>query len=169
MNGLARFVSMQNHYNLLYREEEREMMPLCEAEGIGMIPWSPLARGMLAGTRTSLDDRESTARARADTYAHDLYNDPAGWDIVTAVQSVAGERGVSPEEVSLAWLLSKPAVAAPIISATMLDHLDAPYEPSSCSWSPARSRDWKYHIVPKRFRGTRNPRSQVSEPFLVLQ
>ena len=125
MNGSARFVSMQNHYNLLYREEEREMIPLCEAEGIGMVPWSPLARGMLAGTRTSLDDRESTGRAKADTYAHDLYNDPAGWDIVTAVQSVAGERGVSPAEVSLAWLLSKPAVAAPIVGATKLDHLDA--------------------------------------------
>ncbi len=125
MNGSARFVSMQNHYNLLYREKEREMMPLCEAEGIGMIPWSPLARGLLAGTRTSLDDRESTARAEADTYAHALYNDPAGWDIVQAVQSVAEDRGVTPAEVALAWLLSKPAVAAPIVGATKLGHLDA--------------------------------------------
>ncbi len=124
-NGSARFISMQNHYNLLYREEEREMMPLCEAEGVGMIPWSPLARGMLAGTRNSLEDRESTERAKADTYAHDLYKDPDGWDIVTAVRTVADERGVSPAEVSLAWLLSKPAVAAPIVGATKLDHLDA--------------------------------------------
>jgi aryl-alcohol dehydrogenase-like predicted oxidoreductase len=124
-NGSARFVSMQNHYNLIYREEEREMMPLCEAEGVGMIPWSPLARGMLAGTRTSLDDREATARAKADTYGHDLYKEPTGWDIVIAVQSVAEERGVSPAEVSLAWLLSKPAVTAPIVGATKLAHLDA--------------------------------------------
>ena len=93
MNGWARFVSMQNHYNLIYREEEREMIPLCEAEGIGVIPWSPLARGILAGTRTSLDDHQSTPRAEADTYAHEFYKDPSGWDIVTAVQSVAEERG----------------------------------------------------------------------------
>ena len=125
MNGWSRFVSMQNHYNLLYREEEREMIPLCEAEGLGMIPWSPLARGILAGTRKSLDDRQSTERAKADTYAHALYKDPAGWDIVTAVQGVAEERGVSPAEVSLAWLLSKPAVAAPIVGATKVAHLDA--------------------------------------------
>ncbi len=125
LNGWARFVSMQNHYNLLYHEEEREMMPLCEAEGVGMIPWSPLARGMLAGTRKSLEDRESTERAKADTYAHDLYNDPGGWDIVQAVQGVAEDRGVSPAEVSLAWLLSKPTVAAPIVGATKLDHLEA--------------------------------------------
>ena len=77
-NGWARFVSMQNHYNLIYREEEREMIPLCEAEGIGVIPWSPLARGILAGTRTSLDDHQSTPRAEADTYAHDFYKDPFG-------------------------------------------------------------------------------------------
>ena len=101
------------------------MIPLCQAEGIGVIPWSPLARGMLAGTRTSLDDRQSTPRAEADTYAHELYKDPSGWDIVTAVQSVAEERGVSAAEVALAWLLSKPAVAAPIVGATKLSHLDA--------------------------------------------
>ncbi len=124
-NGWARFGSMQNHYNLIYREEEREMIPLCEAEGIGVIPWSPLARGILAGTRTSLDDHQSTPRAEADTYAHEFYQDPSGWDIVTAVQSVAEERGVSAAEVSLAWLLSKPAVAAPIVGATKLSHLDA--------------------------------------------
>ncbi len=124
-NGSARFVSMQNHYNLLYREEEREMLPLCEEEGISAIPWSPLARGILAGTRTSLDDRRSTPRAEADTYAHALYKEPTGWDIVTAVQSVAEARGVSAAEVSLAWLLSKPAVAAPIVGATRLAHLDA--------------------------------------------
>ncbi len=124
MNGWTRFVSMQNHYNLIYREEEREMIPLCEAEGIAVIPWSPLARGLLGGGRASLDDRESTTRAESDTYGHDMYNDPSGWDIMTAVRGVAAERGASPAEVSLAWLLSKPAVAAPIVGATKLAHLE---------------------------------------------
>ncbi len=123
--GWARFVSMQNHYNLIYREEEREMIPLCQAEGVGVIPWSPLARGHLAGARKSLDDQSSTARAETDTYGHDLYGGPGDAEIIAAVNAVAEERGVSPAEVSLAWLLSKPAVTAPIIGATKLDHLDA--------------------------------------------
>ena len=124
-NGWARFVSMQNHYNLLYREEEREMIPLCRAEGIAVIPWSPLARGLLAGGRTSLADRASTARAATDKYGHGLYDDPDDWKIVEAVRAVAVERGVTPAEVALAWLLSKPAVTAPIVGATKLEHLDA--------------------------------------------
>jgi len=124
-HGWARFVSMQNHYNLVYREEEREMMPLCEAEGIGVIPWSPLARGLLAGTRKSLDDRQATTRAETDAFAVALYDNPADWDVVEAVKRVASARGNTPAEVSLAWLLSKPAVAAPIIGATKLEHLDA--------------------------------------------
>ncbi len=124
-HGWARFVSMQNHYNLIYREEEREMIPLCQAEGVGVIPWSPLARGHLAGARKSLDDQSSTTRAETDTYGHDLYGGPGDAEIIAAVNAVAEERGVSPAEVSLAWLLSKPAVTAPIIGATKLDHLDA--------------------------------------------
>ena len=136
-HGWASFVSMQNHYNLIYREEEREMNPLCEAEGIGLVPWSPLARGLLAGARSSLEDRQATARAESDTYAHDLYEDPMGWEIVTAVQSVAGERGVSAAEVSLAWLLSKPAVAAPIVGATKLAHLDAAVRAVGLELEPA--------------------------------
>ncbi len=123
--GWARFVSMQNHYNLLYREEEREMLPLCRAEGIGVIPWSPLARGLLAGARTSLKDRSSTLRAETDTYGHKLYGSQGDWEIVEAVEAVARERGVSPAEVSLAWLLSRPGVTAPIVGATRLEHLDA--------------------------------------------
>ncbi|QRN93142.1 aldo/keto reductase [Archangium violaceum] len=123
-NGWARFVSMQNHYNLVYREEEREMMPLCEEEGIGVIPWSPLARGLLAGTRKSLDDKQSTTRSGSDAFANALYDNPHDWDVVEAVKKVASARGSKPAEVSLAWLLSKPAVVAPIIGATKLEHLE---------------------------------------------
>jgi aryl-alcohol dehydrogenase-like predicted oxidoreductase len=124
-NGWARFVSMQNHYNLIYREEEREMIPLCRAEGIGVIPWSPLARGYLAGGRTSITDRESTPRAQTDEFGHTLYGHPSDPPIIDAVNAIAAERGISPAEVSLAWLLSKPYVTAPIVGATKLPHLDA--------------------------------------------
>jgi aryl-alcohol dehydrogenase-like predicted oxidoreductase len=123
--GWERFVSMQNHYNLVYREEEREMLPLCAAEGIGVIPWSPLARGLLTGSRKSKQDRESTARASTDAFAGALYDHPSDWDVVEAVKRVAAARGNSMAEVSLAWLLSKPMVTAPIVGATKLDHLDA--------------------------------------------
>jgi aryl-alcohol dehydrogenase-like predicted oxidoreductase len=124
-NGWARFVSMQNHYNLVYREEEREMIPLCRAEGVAVIPWSPLARGLLAGGRSSVDDRTSTTRAATDEYGRTLYGDPSDWAVVEAVRAVAAERGVTPAEVALAWLLSKPGVTAPIVGATRLAHLDA--------------------------------------------
>jgi aryl-alcohol dehydrogenase-like predicted oxidoreductase len=123
--GWARFVSMQNHYNLVYREEEREMIPLCLAEGVAVIPWSPLARGLLAGSRTALDDRTATTRAATDEYGHALYGGPGDWEVVEAVRAVAAERGVTPAEVALSWLLSKPAVTAPIVGATKLSHLDA--------------------------------------------
>jgi aryl-alcohol dehydrogenase-like predicted oxidoreductase len=121
--GLARFVSMQNHYNLVYREEEREMLPLCETEGISSIPWSPLARGMLAGTRKSLGD-DSTSRSQSDGLDQILYDQPSDWEVVEAVKKVAAARGVKPAQVALAWLLSRPAVAAPIVGATNLAHLD---------------------------------------------
>ena len=122
-DGLARFATMQNHYNLVYREEEREMMPLCEFEGIGVIPWSPLARGMLAGTRTVLGD-DSTTRSESDGLDRILYDQPSDWDVVEAVKDVAKQRGAKPAQVALAWLLGQPAVAAPIVGATKLDHLD---------------------------------------------
>ena len=124
-NGWARFATMQNHYNLIYREEEREMIPLCQAEGVGIIPWSPLARGLLAGTRRSADDQTSTKRAESDDYARQLYDHPGDMGVVEAVRKVAAERGVQPAQVALAWLLSKPAVVAPIIGATKLEHLQA--------------------------------------------
>lgn len=121
--GLARFVTMQNHYNLVYREEEREMLPLCEAEEVSVIPWSPLARGMLAGTRTTLGD-DSTTRSQSDRVDQILYDQPSDWDVVEAVKHVAAQRGEKPAQVALAWLLAKPSVAAPILGATKLTHLD---------------------------------------------
>ena len=120
--GLARFTTMQNHYNLVYREEEREMMPLCETEDIASIPWSPLARGLLAGSRKALGD-DSTVRSASDGLDLMLYDHPGDWEVVEAVKAVAAERGDKPAQVALAWLLSRPAVAAPIVGATKLDHL----------------------------------------------
>jgi aryl-alcohol dehydrogenase-like predicted oxidoreductase len=125
VRGLNRFVAMQNHYSLVYREEEREMIPLCREEGIAIVPWSPLARGLLAGTRKRADDAESTTRAATDQFARNLYDHPHDWDVVEATRQVASRRGVSPAQVALAWLLSKPDVTAPIIGATKLDHLTA--------------------------------------------
>jgi aryl-alcohol dehydrogenase-like predicted oxidoreductase len=122
-NGWARFVSMQDHYNLVYREEEREMIPLCLDQGLGVIPWSPLARGMLTGSRKK-GDKAPTARAANDDYAIQLYDQPADWDVVDATRAVAEARGISMAEVALAWLLARPGVTAPIVGATKLDHLD---------------------------------------------
>lgn len=117
-HGFSRFVTMQNHYNLIYREEEREMIPLCRAEGIGMIPWSPMARGLLAGNR-----KAATLRSRADDYAHKLYTREADDRVVDCVEQVAKNRGVPPAQVALAWLLHKPGITAPIIGATKSHHL----------------------------------------------
>jgi len=123
-NGWAKFVSMQNHYNLIYREEEREMIPLCSEEGLGVIPWSPLARGMLTGGYER-GKPSPTARAGSDDYTRHLYDQPADWDVVDAVREVAKARGAGMAEVALAWLLSRPGVTAPIIGATLMEHLDA--------------------------------------------
>jgi aryl-alcohol dehydrogenase-like predicted oxidoreductase len=122
--GFARFASMQNHYNLLYREEEREMIPLCAEEGIAVIPWSPLARGLLAGTRKNAADTAATARAASDDYTRNLYDHASDDDVIEAVRTVAAARGTPPAAVALAWLLSRPAVTAPIVGATKLAHLE---------------------------------------------
>jgi len=122
-NGWARFISMQNHYNLVYREEEREMIPLCVEEGIGVIPWSPLARGRLA--RTTPSPASGTTRADSDTYAVDLYDSPSDQNVIEAGRNVAKELGVAPSEVALAWLLQKRGVAAPIVGATKIEHLES--------------------------------------------
>ena len=123
--GWARFVSMQNHYNLVYREEEREMIPLCRAEGIGVLPWSPLARGFLAGNRRRGPASEAeTARARTDDFAHKLYYADADFDIVDRLRAIANRRGITPARLAMAWLLKQPGVTAPIVGTTRLEHLD---------------------------------------------
>ena len=128
-HGWARFVSMQNHYNLVYREEEREMLPLCRAEGIGVIPWSPLARGFLAGNRersTGADGQRGgeTLRARTDEYAQSLYYADSDFRVVDQVVEIARGRGVTPSRIALAWILRQPGVTAPIIGVTKVEQLD---------------------------------------------
>lgn len=122
-NAWTEFVSMQNHYNLLYREEEREMIPQCLDQGVGVIPWSPLARGWLTGTRTR-DGKRRTTRADSDPFANELYGRPEDFDVIERVAEVASERGLSPAQVALAWVLHKPGVTAPIVGATKLAHLE---------------------------------------------
>ena len=121
-HGWTRFVSMQNHYNLIYREEEREMIPQCVDQGVGVIPWSPLARGVLAGNRTKEGERH-TVRASTDAFSDALYAQPSDFDVVDRVAEVAAERGVPSAQIALAWLLHRPGVTAPIIGATKPDHL----------------------------------------------
>jgi len=124
--GLAEFVTMQNHYNLVYREEEREMIPLCLSEGVGLIPWSPLARGFLAGNRKANEDKlkGETTRARTDVYAHQLYYRESDFAVVDRLTEVAEARGVKNAQVALAWMLGKPGVSAPIIGASKMYQLD---------------------------------------------
>lgn len=124
LHGWTRFISMQNHYNLVYREEEREMMPLCRDQGIGVIPWSPLARGFLAGNRTRGTERAATVRERSDEFAHALYYTEADYDVVDRVVDIAKARGVTPAQIALAWLLHQSGVTSPIIGASKMPHLD---------------------------------------------
>lgn len=121
--GWTRFISMQNHYNLMYREEEREMIPFCLDEGVGLIPWSPLARGYLTGSRTR-DSESQTLRAGSDAFADSMYGSAADFDVVERLISVANDLGLPPVQISLAWLLSKPGVASPIIGSTKIRHLE---------------------------------------------
>jgi aryl-alcohol dehydrogenase (NADP+) len=121
--SLTRFVTMQNHYNLIYREEEREMLPLCREEGIGVIPWSPLARGFLAGNRTK-ENYGETVRAKTDDYAQKLYYQESDFTVVQRVSEIAKKRAVPNAEVALAWILAQPGVTAPIIGASKMHHLE---------------------------------------------
>jgi aryl-alcohol dehydrogenase (NADP+) len=147
LHGWTRFVSMQNHYNLVYREEEREMIPLCVEEGIGVIPWSPLARGFLAGNRKR-GSRTATIREETDTYGHGLYYSDADYDVADRVVEVAQARGVAPAQVALAWLLHKPGVTAPIIGATKLEQLDQAVDALSITLSPEEIQRLEEVYVP---------------------
>ena len=122
-HGWARFVSMQNHYNLVYREEEREMLPLCRAEGVGISPWSPLARGFLAGNRTRTQDT-ATMRAQTDDFAQSMYYRDNDFAVVDQLKQVAAARGVTPAQIALAWVLAQPGVTAPIIGASRIEQLN---------------------------------------------
>ena len=123
LHGWTRFVAMQNHYNLVYREEEREMMPLCRSEGIGVLPWSPLARGFLSGNR-SRQEWGDTARAKTDDFAHTMYYQESDFTVVERVVELAEKRGVTPSQIALAWLLHQPGVTAPIIGASKMHQLE---------------------------------------------
>jgi aryl-alcohol dehydrogenase-like predicted oxidoreductase len=122
LHGWTRFVSMQNHYNLIYREEEREMIPLCLDQKIAVIPWSPLARGLLTGKRTK--ERDETLRARTDAFGKSLYKTDSDFDIVNRVTEIATQKGIPNAQVALAWMLSKPAITSPIIGASKPGHLE---------------------------------------------
>jgi aryl-alcohol dehydrogenase-like predicted oxidoreductase len=122
-HGWTRFVSMQNHYNLVYREEEREMLPLCRAEGVGVIPWSPLARGFLAGTRHRTGGGKTT-RSKSDTFAQRMYFQDMDFAVVERVEVLAERRGVTPAQIALAWLLHQEGVTSPIIGASKMAHLE---------------------------------------------
>ena len=137
-HGWSRFVVMQNHYNLVHREEEREMLPLCRAEGIGVVPWSPLARGFLAGNRKP-GERGVTARDASDQMAHDYYFQDADFRILERVVELAGEHGVQAAQIALAWLLQKPGVTAPVVGASKMSHLEEAVEALEVSLSPDES------------------------------
>jgi aryl-alcohol dehydrogenase (NADP+) len=137
--GWTRFVTMQNHYNLVYREEEREMLPLCRAEGIGVIPWSPLARGFLAGNRKR-GSKDATKREQYDEFGHGLYYAETDYDIADRVAQVAREKGVLPIQVALAWVVQQPGISAPIVGASKLEQLDQLIDGLSITLTPDESR-----------------------------
>jgi len=122
LNGWTRFVSMQPHYNLIYREEEREMIPFCEDQGLGIIPWSPLARGLLTGKRSK--ERNETERSKTDAFGKSLYSVDADFDIVNRVSEIADQKGIPNAQVALAWMLSKPGITSPIIGASKTGHIE---------------------------------------------
>jgi 1-deoxyxylulose-5-phosphate synthase len=152
-HGWTRFVSMQNHLNLVYREEEREMLPLCLEDGIGVIPWSPLARGLLAGNRGRGDDKRTT-RAQTDAFNEVLYDDTdADFAVVDRLLEVAGERGLPPARVALAWLLHKPGVTAPIVGATKPGHLEDALAATDVALSPEEIARLEEPYVPHAVSG----------------
>jgi aryl-alcohol dehydrogenase-like predicted oxidoreductase len=147
----TRFVSMQNHYNLVYREEEREMIPLCLDQGVGVIPWSPLARGLLTGNRTR-DGQRHTVRASSDPFSDVLYQE-SDFDVVDQVLEVARSRDLPPAQIALAWLLHKPGVTSPIIGATKLSHLEDAIGASQVTLSPDEIKLLEQPYQPHPIRG----------------
>ncbi len=156
LRGWSRFISMQNHYNLVYREEEREMLPLCRHEGIAVLPWSPLARGLLAGTRSRKE--ESTVRARTDEYAHRLYYQDCDFEIAECAAEVARERGVKPAQVALAWLWTRPGVTAPVLGATRPEHVDEAVAALGVALEPAEVERLESRYRPHPVLGHDGPR-----------
>jgi aryl-alcohol dehydrogenase (NADP+) len=146
-HGWTRFVSMQNHYNLLYREEEREMLGLCADQGIGVIPWSPLARG-----RLTRDWNEATERSETDAFGKTLYV-PQDQEIVEAVSRIAAARGISRAQVSLAWMLSKPTISSPIIGASKIGHLEDAVAAVSLKLDASEIQELEAPYVPHRIAG----------------
>lgn len=150
--GWVEFISMQNHYNLVYREEEREMNPFCLAEGIGLLPWSPLARGFLAGNRQR-GRKDATLREAHDEYGHGLYYTEADYTIADTVTEMAGRKGVRPIQVALAWILQQPGVTAPVVSVTKREQLDQLIEGLSVTLTPEEATQLEAPYQPHRILG----------------
>jgi aryl-alcohol dehydrogenase (NADP+) len=156
-HGWHRFVSMQNHYNLVYREEEREMNPLCIDQGVGLIPWSPLARGFLAGNRSAADKGGETVRAKSDEFAKDMYFRESDFEVLGAVEKIAQQRGVAPSQIACAWILQAPGVSAPIIGATKLKHLKESIEAVSIKLSAEELSELEKPYTPHPILGHAQP------------
>jgi aryl-alcohol dehydrogenase-like predicted oxidoreductase len=152
-HGWSRFVSMQNHYNLVYREEEREMLPLCREEGVGVIPWSPLARGFLAGNRPRGAEQGNTLRGQTDAFARDYYFTPDDYAVAEAVAAIADRRAARPAQVALAWLLHQPGVTAPIVGASKKQHLDDAVAALAIQLTPEELRELEEPYQPHRVMG----------------
>jgi 1-deoxyxylulose-5-phosphate synthase len=158
-HGWHRFVAMQNHYNLVYREEEREMIPLCVDQGVAVIPWSPLARGFLCGNRTR-EGKKLTTRAASDPFASPYYTDD-GFAVLDAVNQVASARGVTPGAVALAWMLQAPGVTAPIIGTTKLKHLEEAIKALDLQLSPEDVASLEAPYQPKPISGHEQPKAAL--------
>ena len=146
-HGWTKFISMQNHYNLVYREEEREMIPLCQDQGIGLIPWSPMARGFLAGNRKRGGGGD-TARANNDPFGNSMYFRDEDFTVADQAGEIAKERGVSQSQIALAWVLNKPFVHSPIIGATKMDHLDQAIDALEIKLSEDEMKRLEEHYKP---------------------
>ena len=152
LHGWTRFVSMQNHVNAVYREEEREMLPFCIDQGVGVIPWSPLARGFLTGNRKR-DEHKPTTRAKSDHLAHNYFYADADFDVVDQVVAVADERGYTPAQIALAWLLQRPGITAPMIGASKMHHLEEAVTAVNIELSKAEIQQIEAPYIPHKIMG----------------